>query len=138
MGGGITADWTESYSASTLQGLSSLFLVPFVFGAGPIFHVNEYPAADKGHEGTISTAMAFMDIYRGAENTLLEMRADCTTFRLMTLTVRTGICSGEFSMSLVDTSNHATPIGKKTMANGEQYLVLRLAPDGTNHFSESQ
>lgn len=138
MSGGITADWSRSYSASALQGLSSLFLVPFVFGDGPIFHVNEYEAVDKGHDGTISAALAFMDLYRGAEHTLLEMQADCTAFRMMSMTVRTGICAADYTMNIVDATNHATPAGSKTMENGEQYLVLRLAPEGTTHFDQSQ
>lgn len=135
--GEVISEWSAEKSAVDMMQIPILFLVAYVFGQGDgtIFTVNEFHGEVNGLN---SVQVAYMDIYRGAPDAKLQLVSAGGSFQIEGGTF-VHVCAGQYSLQFLR-KGEDSPVSadaQLTTTSGEQYVVMRLAPEGTSSYSST-
>jgi hypothetical protein len=135
--GEVISEWSAEKSEEEMKKMPILFLVAYVFGRGEgtIFTVNEFHGEVNGLN---SVQVAYMDIYRGAPDAKLQLVSSGGSFQIEGGTF-VHVCAGQYSLQFLR-KGEDSPVSadaQLTTTSGEQYVVMRLAPEGTSSYSST-
>lgn len=138
LSGQVISTWSAVKSGDEMQSIPIMFLVAYVFGHGgsTIFTVNEFHGENNGLN---SVQVAYMDIFRGAPDAKLQLISPDGSFQIEGGTF-VHVCAGEYSLQFLR-KGEDSPVSADTQlvaTSGEQYVVMRLAPDGTSSYSSPE
>jgi hypothetical protein len=136
LSGEVISGWSMQKSEAEMQNIPVLFLVAYVFGQGKgaTFTVNEFHGENTGLN---SVQVAYMDILRHGPAADLQLISPGGSFQVSGGTY-VHVCAGDYSIKFVQHGSNSASTGSATgdttlaTAAGEQYVVLRIAPDGAH------
>mmetsp|Transcript_6438 Transcript_6438/g.10302 ORF Transcript_6438/g.10302 Transcript_6438/m.10302 type:complete len:309 (-) Transcript_6438:48-974(-) len=135
LSGQVISKWSADKSEEEMRHTPIMFLVAYVFGHGDgmIFTVNEFHGEDNGLN---SVQVAYMDIFRGAPAAKLQLVSPGGSFQIEGGTF-VHVCGGVYSLQFVREGEElpAASNARLVATPGEQYVVMRLAPDGASFYT---
>lgn len=136
--GDVFADWSTELSEAEMSETPIMFLVAYVFGTGSetTYSVDKFSPEVNGLK---SSQVAYMDIFRGGSELKLQLVGKHAGFEVPDSRFA-HVCPGDYELRLVPDGGGegaVRAVGAELKAEpNEQYVVLRIAPEGASHQSD--